>query len=116
MRKDTGILKAGMAVVFSSGCYSDYAFGQVYVCAKDFNYMEEAKNFYFEKLEEEYKKDKDDWDICYVGIEDFESWLIRKGFLVLCENREVHLGDYSDFFDSDEWKEEFAKKKGIEYV
>lgn len=37
MREDTGIIKAGMAIVISSGCYSDYSFGQVYIALKDFN-------------------------------------------------------------------------------
>ena len=36
MRDDTGTLQAGMAVVFSYGCYSDYGFGQVFICATFF--------------------------------------------------------------------------------
>ena len=45
MRDDTGIITAGMAIIFSSGCYSDYSFGQVYIALQDFNYMEEAKKY-----------------------------------------------------------------------
>lgn len=39
-RDDTGIIKAGMAIIISSDEYSDYQFGQVYIAIKDFNYME----------------------------------------------------------------------------
>ena len=46
MRDDTGTIKDGMAIIISSGCYSDYSFGQVYIALQDFNYMEEAKKFY----------------------------------------------------------------------
>ena len=53
MRDDTCIIKAGMAIIFSSGCYSDYSFGQVYIALQDFNYMEEAKKFYMEELEKD---------------------------------------------------------------
>ena len=52
MREDTGIIKAGMAIVISSGCYSDYSFGQVYIALKDFNYMEQAKKCFFDYLNE----------------------------------------------------------------
>ena len=52
MRDDTGIIKAGMAIIFSS----DYSFGQVYIALQDFNYMEEAKKFYMEELEKEFRK------------------------------------------------------------
>lgn len=97
MRDDTGIIKAGMAIIFSS----DYSFGQVYIALQDFNYMEEAKKFYMEELE----KDID----AYVDSEDFENYLISKGFLGLCNYREIHVGDYS-FFDEDEWEKEFREK------
>lgn len=45
MRDDTGIIKAGMAIILSFGEYSDYSFGQVYIALRDFNYMDEAKKF-----------------------------------------------------------------------
>lgn len=90
MRDDTGIIKAGMAIVISSGCYSDYSFGQVYIALQDFNYMEEAKKFYMEELEK-------DIDV-YVDSDDFENYLISKGFLGLCDYREIYVGDCS-FFD-----------------
>ena len=100
MRDDTGIIKAGMAIIFSSGCYSDYSFGQVYIALQDFNYMEEAKKFYMEELEKDIN--------AYVDSEDFENYLISKGFLGLCDYREIHVGDYN-FFDEDEWEKEFRK-------
>ena len=100
MRDDTGIIKAGMAIIFSSGKYSDYSFGQVYIALQDFNYMEEAKKFYMEELEKDINT--------YVDSEDFENYLISKGFLGICDYREIHVGDYS-FFDEDEWLKEFRK-------
>lgn len=109
MREDTGIIKAGMAIVISSGCYSDYSFGQVYIALKDFNYMEQAKECFFEflnKNKEEILED-DDYNVWNI---DFESWLIEKGFLGLCDYREIHVGNYN-FFDDATWFEEW--KKGI---
>ena len=108
--KETGILKAGMAVVFSHGEYSDYGFGQVYICTQDFNYLEEAKKYYFESAEKQYNENPDHW--FYVDEIHFEDYLIRKGFLALCNYREVHTGDYS-FFDECKWKKEFLESKGI---
>ena len=43
---------------------------------------------------------------------DFESWLIKNGFLGLCENREIHVGDY-DFFDDNDWFKEWKKECGL---
>ena len=106
MREDTGIIKAGMAIVISSGCYSDYSFGQVYIALKDFNYMEQAKKCFFDYLNKNKKKSYSVYNI------DFESWLIKNGFLGLCENREIHVGDY-DFFDDEEWFEEWRKGRGL---
>ena len=106
MRDDTGIIKAGMAIVISSGCYSDYSFGQVYIALKDFNYMEQAKKCFFDYLNKNKKKSYSVYSI------DFEGWLIKNGFLGLCENREIHVGDY-DFFDDDEWFEEWKKECGV---
>ena len=74
MREDTGTIKAGMAIVISSGCYSDYSFGQVYIALQDFNYMEEAKKFYMEELEKDINT--------YVDSDDFEEYLISKGLLM----------------------------------
>lgn len=108
MRNDTGIIKAGMAIVISSGKYSDYSFGQVYVALRDFNYMEEAKKFYMEELEKNYKE-HDFLDAC-IDSNDFEKYLVSKGFLGLCDYREIHVGDYS-FFDEDEWLKEFKSMK-----
>jgi hypothetical protein len=107
----TGEVKAGTALVFSSGCYSDYSFGQVYVAVCDFNYLEQAKKCFFEECEKELKEDSQ----CFyvdVDIETFESFLVKNGFLVLCQNQEVHLGDYG-FFDDYVWKKEFLKQKGL---
>ena len=104
-KDDTGIIKAGMAIVVSSGCYSDYSFGQVYIALKDFNYMEEAKKFYFEKCDEEFAKDGRDMYV-FIEIEDFEQYLISKGFLGLCDYRQIHTGDYG-FFDDDQWIKEW---------
>lgn len=114
MREDTGVLKAGMAVVFSHGEYSDYGFGEVYIVAQDFNYMDEAKEHAFEYMEKEYaelENKNNFWVSGYDLYQTFESYLIRKGFLVLCQNREVHTGDY-DFFD-EKWIDDFKTEKGI---
>lgn len=111
-RDDTGIIKAGMAIVVSSGCYSDYSFGQVYIALKDFNYMEEAKKFYLEKYDEEFAKDER-YIWVDVETEDFEQYLISKGFLGLCDYRQIHIGDYG-FFDCDEWKKEWKKAHNLE--
>ena len=111
MREDTGIIKAGMAIVISSGCYSDYSFGQVYIALKDFNYMEQAKKCFFDYLNENKEEVLEDDDYSVYRI-DFESWLIKNGFLGLCENREIHVGDY-DFFDDEEWFEEWKKECGL---
>ena len=115
-QKETGILKAGMAMVFSYGVYSDYTFGQVYICTQDFNYIEEAKKYYMEEAEKHYSE----WSksLCLSSYDlqtEFESYLIRKGLLALCNYREVHTGDYN-FFDEHEreWEKEFLKTKGIE--
>ena len=105
MRDDTGTIKAGMAIIFSSGKYSDYSFGQVYIALQDFNYMEEAKKFYMEELEKDINT--------YLDSDDFEGYLISKGFLGICDYREIHVGDYS-FFDEDEWLKEFKKSKNIQ--
>lgn len=111
MRDDTGTIKAGMAIVVSSGCYSDYTFGQVYIALQDFNYMDEARKFYMEGLEKAYNENKRNYWF-YPEIEDFERYLISNGFLGLCDYRQIHTGDYG-FFDDDEWKKEFKEKKGI---
>ena len=106
-RDDTGIIKAGMAIVVSSGCYSDYSFGQVYIALKDFNYMEEAKKCYFEECDKSFAKDgRDMW--VYIEIEKFEQYLISKGFLGLCDYRQIHIGDYG-FFDYNEWLREWRE-------
>lgn len=106
-RDDTGIIKAGMAIVVSSGCYSDYGFGQVYIALKDFNYMEEAKKCYIEKCDEEFAQNgRDMW--VYIGLEEFEQYLISKGFLGLCNYREIHIGDYG-FFDENKWEKEWRE-------
>lgn len=111
MRDDTGTLKAGMAVVFSNGCYSDYNFGEVYVVSQDFNYMDEAKKYAFERMEKAYEEEGEDF--CIPDMEEgFEAYLIKKGLLILCDNREVHLGDYS-FFDDNDWEKEFLKQKEL---
>lgn len=107
MRDDTGTIKAGMAIVISSGCYSDYKFGQVYIALCDFNYMEEAKKFYMKEIEKNYKE-REIIDAC-IDSEDFEGYLVSKGFLGLCDYREIHVGDY-DFFDEYEWEKEFREK------
>lgn len=101
MRDDKDIIKAGMAIIFSSGCYSDYSFGQVYIALQDFNYMEEAKKFYMEELEK-------DIHVC-LDSDDFENYLISKGFLGLCDYREIYVGD-CNFFNEDEWEKEFREK------
>ena len=59
-----------MAVVFSHGEYSDYQFGQVYICTQDFNYIKEAKKFYFEDAERQWNENKNHW--FYVDWLDFE--------------------------------------------
>lgn len=102
-----------MAIVISSGCYSDYSFGQVYIALKDFNYLEEAKNCYFKLAEEKYKSKTEDDFYMVVYNNDFEEYLINNGFLGLCDYREIHVGDY-DFFDEEEWKEEFLEEKNNE--
>lgn len=107
MRDDTGIIKAGMAVVVSSGIYSDYRFGQIYIALKDFNYMEEAKKFYMNGLKDRYNKDGKDY-LFYPEIEDFEGYLISNEFLGLCNYREIHTGDY-EFFNCHEWATEFNR-------
>ena len=113
-QKETGELKAGMAVVFSHGEYSDYTFGQVYICTQDFNYIEEAKKYYMEESERTYSEwSKTCWISSYDLYQGFESYLIRKGLLALCNYREVHTGDY-DFFDEYDWGKEFLKSKGVE--
>lgn len=106
-QKPTGIIKAGMAVIISCGRYSDYSFGQVYIALKDFNYVDEAKKCFFEYLDARSDEDKEDGYVNTFGI-DFEVYLIRNGFLGLCENREIHTGDY-EFFNEDEWLEEWEK-------
>mgnify|MGYP006957395570 CR=1 FL=1 len=106
-RDDTGTIKAGMAIVVSDGAYSDYNFGQVYIALKDFNYMEEAKKYYFEKCDEEFSKYGRDMFV-YICLDDFEQYLISKGFLGLCNYREIHMGDY-DFFDEDQWEKEWRE-------
>lgn len=111
MREDTGIIKAGMAIVISYGRYSDYSFGQVYIALKDFNYMEQAKNCFFDYLNENKEKVLEDDAFFAYGI-DFEGWLIKNGFLGLCENREIHVGDCT-FFDDNDWFEEWKKESGL---
>ena len=111
MRDDTGIIKAGMAIVISSGCYSDYSFGKVYIALKDFNYMEQAKKCFFDYLNENKEEVLEDDDYSVYRI-DFESWLIKNAFLGLCENREIHVGD-CDYFDDEEWFEEWRKECGL---
>jgi hypothetical protein len=108
MREDTGIIKAGMAIIISSGCYSDYSFGQVYIALKDFNYMEQAKKCFFDYANENKEEALEDGYV-YTSNIDFEDWLIKNGFLGLCDNREIHVGDY-DFFDEKEWFEEWKKE------
>lgn len=107
-KEETGEVKAGTALVFSSGEYSDYSFGEVYVAACDFNYIEQAKKFWFEEAEKKYKEDGKDFCVDITSF-DFENFLVKNGFLVLCQNQEIHIGDYY-FFDEDEWKKEFRKK------
>lgn len=60
-----------------------------------------------EELEKNYKEHKDFY--YYLESDDFEKYLISKGFLGLCDYREIHVGDYG-FFDEDEWEKEFREK------
>lgn len=123
-RDDTGIVKAGMAIVISSGCYSDYSFGQVYIALKDFNYMDEAKKFIFEQYDESYNKESEselyeEFGYPYIDFYEldskFEAYLIKNGFLGLCDYRNIHIGD-NKFFDDlyQEWLEEWEKERGLE--
>lgn len=105
------IIKAGTPLVLSYGEYDDYNFKGVYMCIKDFNYMEEAEKFYFEEMNREYEECPSEF--CYVSNNaDFDQYLIDKGFLIRCETTQIHTGDYY-FFDS-LWREDFynQKKKG----
>ena len=111
MREDTGIIKEGMAIVISRGCYSDYSFGQVYIALKDFNYIEQAKKCFFDYLDKNKEEFLEDDYYPTYNI-DFEGWLIENGFLGLCENGEIHVGDYC-FFDDENWFEEWKKECGI---
>ena len=111
MREDTGIIKAGMAVFISKGCYSDYIFSQVYIALKDFNYTEQAKKCFFDYMNKKKEEVLEDDDFYIYGI-DFESWLIKNGFIGLCENREIHVGDCR-FFDDNNWFEEWKKECGL---
>lgn len=112
MREDTGIIKAGMSIIVSSGCYSDYSFSQVFIALKDFNYMEEAKKFFFEHMNENKEEVLEDgyYSICR---SDFEGWLFRNGFIDLCESREIHIGSYGSFFEDEGWYEEWKKEQGL---
>lgn len=99
-------IKAGTRVVFSYGENDDYAFKGIYICIKDFNYMEEAKKFYFEEM----NRDSEEYPYSYVSNDaEFDQYLMNKGFLILCNTTEIHTGDYS-FFD-DLWKDEFYNQK-----
>lgn len=109
-RDDTGIIKAGMAIIISNGCYSDYRFGAIYIALKDFNYMDEAKKCYFDYLDNQFYKNKD--NLWYIFTGDFENYLIKNGFIGLCDYREIHVGDY-DFFDEHIWQNEYKKLKNI---
>ena len=105
----TGTVKAGMAIVISCGVYSDYQFGQVYIALKDFNYLDEAKKCFLQFLDNRSEEDKEDEYYNRYQI-DFEGYLIKNGFLGLCENLEIHTGDYG-FFDGDEWIKEWKGKQ-----
>ena len=83
MRNDTGIIKAGMAIVISSGMYSNYSFGQVYIALQDFNYLEEAKKFYMEGLE---KKE------LYYNYYDENNYYISERYSCLISSTDVSLG------------------------
>ena len=111
-KEETGEVKAGTALVFSSGEYSDYSFGEVYVAACDFNYIEQAKKFWFEEAEKEFQKKGRDFYVWVTSLE-FESYLVKNGFLVLCQNQEIHTGDYG-FFADDEWEKEFKRQKYLD--
>lgn len=112
-RDDTGIIKAGMAIIISSDEYSDYQFGQVYIAIKDFNYMEEAKKCYMEYMDAVYNKTREG-TINFQNYENFENYLVKNGFLALCEYREIHTGD-CEFFDDEcfKWEKEWMKLNGI---
>lgn len=107
---DTGIIKAGMAIVISNGCYSDYSFGAIYIALKDFNYMDEAKKCYFEYLDSQKRENLDEFWYIFDG--NFENYLIKNGFIGLCDYREIHTGDY-DFFNEHIWKDEYKKLRNI---
>lgn len=70
--------------------------------------MKEAKKFYMEELEKNYKEYKDFY--AYLESEDFEKYLVLNNFLGLCDYREIHIGDYK-FFNEDKWLEEFKESK-----
>ena len=112
-RDDTGTIKAGMAIVISSGCYSDYSFGQVYIALKDFNYMEEGKKFFFAECDKELAKEGANYHYTLVEAEQFEQYLISNGFLGLCDYREIFVGG-SGFLDDNEWEDEWRKLHNLE--
>lgn len=106
------IIKAGTPLVFSHGEYDDYNFNGMYICIKDFNYMEEAKTFYFEEMNREYEEHPNEF-CCVWENADFDQYLINKGFLIPCETTQIHTGDYY-FFDG-LWRDEFYNQKRKEH-
>ena len=112
MREDKRIIKTGTHVIVSNGSYFDYDFSEVYIALKDFNYIEQGKKYFFDYLNQNKEKVLEDGRYSILRS-DFENWLIRKGFLGLCENGEIHIGSYGDFFDDEIWFEEWKKERGV---
>lgn len=101
-------IKAGTTLIFSHGEYDDYTLSGVYICIKDFDYIEEAKKFYFEEMNRQYEENPKG-DCCVFENADFDRYLINKGFLILLNPTEIHTGDY--YFFDDSWKDEFYNQK-----
>lgn len=95
-------IDVGRLLQFSTGSYSDYSVGAIYVTLRPILYsdLEAAKA----EAESRQAENKAEWGAWYAGAsgrphlfqihESFQTALIERGFLMIVDCAECHIGDY----------------------
>lgn len=98
-------IKAGQLIVFSRGQYSDFGYNGHFVALENINRAQvnhvkrlvEEKNEKREAEIEEWMKTREGpWPDSVDKYEAFIAEMIRSGFLVSIDVRELYLGSYDD--------------------
>lgn len=92
---DTLKFKAGSAITFTTGEYSDFGTCGTLIMLKDVDLAERARSFDAASKAANPKAVEDGW--YGVDLYAFSAFLITSGYAMAADVQEVHLGNYSKF-------------------